>query len=125
MQEIRPSPSPQDIICAETAAPPGALVVFGASGDLVRRKLLVSLAQLFRQGLLSEKFYILGCGRRKISDDQFRQIAQQAAQENAGSPPLEEISPFISKLYYMAGDYSTTSFYSKIKARLAKTPDRR
>ncbi len=120
MQEIQPFPSQRDLICAEAAAQPCALVVFGASGDLVRRKLLVSLAQLFRQGLLSEQFYLLGCGRKEISDDRFRQITQQAAQENTGSPLPKEITPLISKLYYMTGDYSDTSFYKKIKARLTQ-----
>ena len=66
MQEIEPSVSKRDILCAETAAGPGALIVFGASGDLVHRKLLVSVFRLFAQNLLSDRFYILGCGRKKF-----------------------------------------------------------
>ncbi|GAG56507.1 unnamed protein product, partial [marine sediment metagenome] len=49
-----------------------ALVVFGASGDLTHRKLLVSIFQLFTQNLLDENFYLLGCGRKKLSDGDFR-----------------------------------------------------
>ena len=81
MLEIRPSVAAQDIVCAEVAAPPCAMVVFGASGDLVRRKLLVGLAQIFERGLLSEEFYLLGCGRKKLSDQDFRQIAEEAIQK--------------------------------------------
>ena len=57
MQEVDLSILRQDIICAETPAGPTGMVVFGASGDLVRRKLLVSLFRLFKQSLLSEDFF--------------------------------------------------------------------
>ena len=46
MQQIEPSVSKREILCAETVAGPGALVVFGASGDLVHRKLLVRIFRL-------------------------------------------------------------------------------
>ncbi len=83
MQEIKPSITSQRIVCEEVAAPSCALVVFGASGDLTRRKLLVSLFEIFKRGLLNEQFYLLGCSRKKLTDEQFRQIAQQALQENS------------------------------------------
>ncbi len=120
MLEIRPSVAAQDIVCAEVAAPPCAVVVFGASGDLVRRKLLVGLAQIFQRGLLSEEFYLLGCGRKKLSDQDFRQIAKGAMQENADDISLKAISPFVNKLYYVSGDYSDASFYSDIRTKLAE-----
>ena len=124
MQEIRPSLIPQDIICAEASAPPNGVVVFGASGDLVRRKLLVSLFELFRRDLLGEQFYLLGAGRKKLSDQQFCQMAQQAIQENSSNTSVEEIKPFINKLYYVSGDYSDALFYGNIKTRLAELDKR-
>ncbi len=120
MQEIRPSITQQDVICAEISAPPTAMVVFGASGDLTRRKLLVSLFEVFKRGLLNERFYLLGCGRKEISDEQFRQVAEQAIQEESGDTSAKAIAPFINKLYYMSGDYSDASFYDKIKVKLAE-----
>jgi glucose-6-phosphate 1-dehydrogenase len=120
MLEIRPSVATQDIVCAELAGPPCAMVVFGASGDLVRRKLLLSLAQIFERGLLSEQFYLLGCGRTRLSDQEFRQIAKRAMQENAGDISLRAIAPFVNKLYYASGDYSDASFYSDIKTKLTE-----
>jgi len=113
MQEIQPSISSQDIIFAEVPAPSIALVVFGASGDLTRRKLLGSLFQLYNRDLLSEQFYLLGAGRKKLSDEQFRQIAQQAI-------PEESTAPFINKLYYINGDYNDPLFYDNIKIKLAE-----
>ena len=83
MQKIKPSISARDIICAETQAPPTALVVFGASGDLTRRKLLPSLFQLFKRDLLSRDFYLLGCGRKKLTNQQFRQAANEAIKATA------------------------------------------
>lgn len=120
MQEIQPSVTQQDIICAEIAAPPTAMVVFGASGDLTRRKLLVSLFEVFKRGLLNERFYLLGCGRKEISDEEFRQVAEQAIQEESVDTSAKAIAPFINKLYYISGDYSDASFYDKIKVKLAE-----
>ncbi|MHC4096472.1 MAG: glucose-6-phosphate dehydrogenase [Planctomycetota bacterium] len=124
MQEIKPSVIQQDIVCAEIAAPPTAMVVFGASGDLTRRKLLVGLFEVFRRGLLNERFYLLGCGRKEISDEEFRQVAEQAIQEESGDNSAKAIAPFINKLYYMSGDYSDGSFYDKIKVKLAELDKR-
>jgi len=120
MQEIRPTVTQQDIICVETAASPCALVVFGASGDLTRRKLLVGLAEIFRRGLLNEQFYLLGCGRKKLSDEVFRQVAQQAIQQGVGKTPPKEIEPFVNNLYYLSGDYNDASFYENIKSHLSE-----
>jgi glucose-6-phosphate 1-dehydrogenase len=120
MQEIRPTVAHKDIICAEIAAPPTAMVVFGASGDLTRRKLLVSLFEVFKRGLLNERFCVLGCGRKELSDEQFRQAAEQAIQEESGDASAKAIAPFINKLYYISGDYSDASFYENIKIKLAE-----
>jgi glucose-6-phosphate 1-dehydrogenase len=120
MPEIRPTVAQKDIICAEIAAPPTAMVVFGASGDLTRRKLLVSLFEVFKRGLLNERFYLLGCGRKELSDEQFRQMAGQAIQEESGDASAKAIAPFINKLYYISGDYSDASFYENIKIKLAE-----
>jgi glucose-6-phosphate 1-dehydrogenase len=116
--EIHPSVVAWDIVCAETPAPPTALVVFGASGDLVFRKLLPSLAEIQQRGLLSEPFCLIGCGRTEYSDEQFRQLVRQAIQESAAGATAETIASFIEKVYYATGDYSDPAFYERIKARL-------
>jgi glucose-6-phosphate 1-dehydrogenase len=120
MQEIKPSITTQRIICEEVAAPPCALVVFGASGDLTRRKLLVDLFEILKRGLLNERFYLLGVSRKNLTDEQFRQIAQQAIQDSTDETSAEAIAPFIDKLYYLSGDYSDASFYDSIRNKLAE-----
>ena len=120
MQKIRPSVSEGDALCAETVAGPSALVVFGASGDLVHRKLLVSIFRLYQQNLLDERFYILGCGRREFSDEAFRSRAGDSIRESSNSSPLDELDAFTARLYYLDGDYNDADFYRRIRARLAE-----
>jgi glucose-6-phosphate 1-dehydrogenase len=55
-----------------TAAPeqpgdPCVMVIFGASGDLTKRKLIPALYNLTRENLLSKEFAVVGCARREMS----------------------------------------------------------
>jgi glucose-6-phosphate 1-dehydrogenase len=121
VQDIQPSVAALDIVCAETTAPPTALVVFGASGDLANRKLLPSLVQIQQRGLLNEHFCLLGCGRKEYSDEQFRQTAREALAEHAASVPAPTAEAFVDRLYYLSGDYTDQAFYGRIKDRLTET----
>jgi glucose-6-phosphate 1-dehydrogenase len=130
MQEIRPQIVSERIICEETPAPPCAMVVFGASGDLASHRLIPSILELAKRGLLSEQFYLLGVGRKKLSDEKFRQVAQQAVKQSFSSAFTKvsadkgdtenQTQSFIGKLYYTSGDYSSASFYKNIKERVAE-----
>lgn len=120
MQDVGISIAKQNIICAETPSGPCGFVVFGASGDLVRRKLLVSLFRLFQQGLISEHFFILGAGRKKLTDEQFRNDTEQILRQKAKDSSLTGLEEFINLLYYTSGDYSELSFYDEIKSQLEK-----
>jgi glucose-6-phosphate 1-dehydrogenase len=120
MKEIQPTLDQQDIICAETPAPPNAMVVFGASGDLAHRKLIPSIFNIFAQDLLDEKFYLLGCGRKKLTDEDFRETAQQAIRESHSGASVKDLNAFTEKLYYIEGDYDDAAFYESIKARLVR-----
>lgn len=108
MQKITPKISQMDIICAETPAGPTGLVVFGASGHLTKQKLIPSLYDLHKRNLIDEHFYILGCGRSEISDEQFRESVKQSASE------------FNEKLYFISGDYDDSKFYEDLKQRIAE-----
>ena len=56
------------MFCVESSAPQCGLVVFGASGDLTKRKLIPALANLFKRELLPADFFFLGCGRKELYD---------------------------------------------------------
>jgi len=118
--EIHPSLAALDMVCAETAAPPTAVVVFGASGDLVSRKLIPSLLQIQQRGLLSDRFCLLGCGRTEYSDEQFRQTIRAALNEHAPDVSADSTAAFVEKLHYVSGDYADPSTYEKIGKRLAE-----
>ena len=60
---------------------PCALVIFGASGDLTRRKLFPALYSLALRGLLPERFGIVGVARTEGTDDEFRERMKEAVQE--------------------------------------------
>jgi len=120
MPEIRPSVTSPEILCAEVRAPPNAMVVFGASGDLVRRKLLVSVFEIFARDLLDERFFLLGCGRTNLLDESFRESARQEIHESSGRASAKDLDSFAAKLYYIAGDYDDAAFYQRIKSRLSQ-----
>ena len=60
-------------------APPSVLVIFGASGDLTRRKLVPGLANLARHKRLPDEFAVVGVGRSDLDDEAFRQLVSAAA----------------------------------------------
>ena len=120
MDQITPSLVTPEIICAETAAGPNGIVVFGASGDLARRKLIPSLARIFGRELIDERFYILGAGRKELSDEQFRQSAREAMREASFSLSQRLLQEFLEKLYFISGDYADPAFYKKIEAKLTE-----
>src|SRR6266480_4214221 len=63
------------------------IVLFGATGDLARRKLLPGLFHLFVAGLLPARYRIIGSARRALTDEQFRGHARQSVAEFGTSKP--------------------------------------
>jgi len=123
VQQIEPSLTGQDIVCVDSKAQGCGLVVFGASGDLARRKLLISLFNLFTRELLSDNFYLMGCGRKELSDDEFRQIALEAIAETPDATK-QKAKSFVNRFYYTAGSYDEPELYERIKARLGELDEK-
>lgn len=124
VREIKPTLTRQDILCVETVADATALVVFGASGDLTRRKLLGSLFELYRRDLITERFYLIGCGRKEFTDQQFHRIALESLGQGSGTAAAEKAESFTEKLYYISGDYADETLYDNIKAKLVELDGR-
>ena len=70
-----------------SAPPPQAIVIFGASGDLTKRKLLPAFYHLFLEGLLPEGFVIVGYARTEMDDEAFREHAREAIATYGKRPP--------------------------------------
>jgi glucose-6-phosphate 1-dehydrogenase len=62
----------------ERTAEPCAVVIFGASGDLAKRKLIPALYRLVQERLLPAEFAIVGLGRTAMTDDEFRGKMREA-----------------------------------------------
>jgi len=124
MQDIKPLQVSSEIVCAETAAPPTALVVFGASGDLVQRKLIPSIFQLYQRDLLHEKFYLLGASRTVLTNEQFRERAKEAIIRDNDGAYDDQIEELLDKCYYISGDYKDLSFYEEIQKKLEELDTR-
>ncbi len=85
------------------------LVIFGASGDLTRRKLIPALAELLKLDLLPEHFAVLGIGRSDYDDPSYREMMAGHIEENSGILPL---------LHYHSMDPSDAGAYGGLARRL-------
>ena len=94
------------------------VVIFGASGDLARRKLVPALASLHAQRLLPERFAVLGVGRTPLDDASFRQEMAEALQSFAAHLPAEALAAFLPLLHYQATDTGDPAAYVRVDERI-------
>ena len=96
-----------------------ALVIFGGTGDLTRRKLMPALWRLQRQRCFDDCFSILGTGRENLGDEGFRSAMRRALEEFSDDPPSdEEWSGFADRLHYLATDLEQDDAYRLVADRL-------
>jgi glucose-6-phosphate 1-dehydrogenase len=98
------------------------LVIFGASGDLTRRKLIPALFALYQQKLLPTNFAILGIGRTPLTDETFRKPMQEALLSGEPDPDRtpENIRSFCGLLHYLSIQTSESKAYIAVKDTLDK-----
>src|SRR5947207_14441878 len=72
-------------------AHPTTLALFGATGDLAKRKLLPAIYNLAHEGALPERFNLIGISRGDIGDDGFRQIARESIEQFSRRKPDEQV----------------------------------
>ena len=104
----------------ERIAPPCAIVIFGASGDLTNRKLLPALYNLALGGLLSERTAIIGFARHAQSDDEFRESIRKGIDSYSRTRPLrKEVWDALSpRIGYLQGQYDDPESFVKLRERL-------
>jgi glucose-6-phosphate 1-dehydrogenase len=94
---------------------PTALVIFGATGDLARRKLLPALYNLAHEGALPERFGLIGNARSEMEHDEFRQMAIDSVVEFSRRTPDEKV---LHKLFedvrYVPGSFDDDSVYGQL-----------
>lgn len=94
-----------------------ALVVFGATGDLARKKLHPALYQLAARGDL--QLPVVGVARRDLSDEQFRSFARESVEAEEDSPASEGMAALADRLTYVSGDYADDATFERLRERLA------
>ncbi len=97
------------------------LVIFGASGDLTKRKLLPSLFELFDRNLLPEHFVILGVARTVFSDDEFRTLQKDNLKKflKGEKASDEQLDAFLKRVYYLGFDTDKAEEYSLLADKMA------
>ena len=97
------------------------LVIFGASGDLTRRKLLPALASLHSKGRLPHDLQILGMARSDLDDEQFRAIlAEFLGGEGMTKPTPDQWSDLASRIHYLHGDVTRPEDLAEVNRKLAE-----
>src|SRR5580698_5922452 len=104
---------------SRTAGEPGdpcVMVIFGASGDLTKRKLIPALYNLAKDNLLSREFALVGFARPEMTSEQFRDRCGAELNQFA----TDQVDPdiwhwLVRRIYYVAGDFGDQADFHKLK----------
>ncbi len=99
--------------------PPCALVVFGVTGDLSRKKLIPAVYDLANRGLLPPGFVLLGFARRDWGDGDFEEVAKEAAKKGARTPFREETwSRLAEAIRFLPGSFDDDQAFDTLARTL-------
>jgi glucose-6-phosphate 1-dehydrogenase len=100
---------------------PCALVVFGITGDLARKKLLPAVYDLANRGLLPTNFALLGFARRDWGDQEFAELAREAAREHARTPWREEVwERLATNVRFVQGSFDDDNAFDQLARTLSE-----
>jgi glucose-6-phosphate 1-dehydrogenase len=98
---------------------PTTLVIFGATGDLARRKLLPAIYNLAHEGALPERFNLIGSSRSDMSDEAFATQAAEAIRQFSRREPDETVlKELLANVRYVSGTFDQDGVYDQIKVGL-------
>ncbi len=108
-----------DAYYCEIPNDPCTIVMFGASGDLARRKLLPALYDLAVHACLAPRFRLVGYARTEMSDDEFQKRAGEfLPKAPAGAEASGKLEEFLKHLSYFSGDYDDPGAFERLAKRL-------
>ena len=105
---------------AERTPEPCAMVIFGASGDLTKRKLLPAVYTLFKERLVPPNFSVVGFSRSPMSDDEFRSKMRDGVEEFGGPVDTSTWQKFAAGLHYISAHPHHPEEYAKLTAVLSE-----
>lgn len=101
-------------------APPCVMMIFGATGDLTKRKLIPALYNLVKSRLLPDQFAIVGTSRTDMTNEAWRDQLSEEIRTYATSEVEDGIWEwFLKRIYYVGGDLNDAQTYRKIGDQLA------
>ncbi|MFN8471953.1 MAG: glucose-6-phosphate dehydrogenase [Anaerolineae bacterium] len=107
----------------ERTPEPNALVIFGASGDLAHRKLIPALYNLARDGLLPQRYSVVGVARTEMSDEAFRDTVRGGVEKHSrnGNFQPEIWDSFAQHLFYVSiPSYGDHAGFTRLRERLSE-----
>ena len=109
------------------AAEPCSMVIFGATGDLTRRKLVPALYNIARDRLLPQGFAVMAFARRDWNDGAFRDRMREGVEEFSRSRPVDSAvwDEFVAGMSYLRGDFSDQGAYESLAGRLREEATKR
>ncbi len=98
---------------------PCVMVIFGASGDLTKRKLLPALCNLAEDNLLSTQFGIIGFATNDFTTESFRKMLAEEIPQYAPAPINPKIWEWMSeRIYYVRGDFQDADAYTRLEQQI-------
>ena len=95
---------------------PCVMVIFGAGGDLTRRKLIPALYNLATDNLLSREFAVVGLAREPMNTEQFRDKFRQDIKQFATGALSDDLTEwFARRMYYLSGDFGDPDSYVRLR----------
>ena len=115
---VQPGGAPERL---RERADPCTMIIFGAAGDLSRRKLMPALYKLAVANLLDEDFALLGVARETMTDEQYRELMRTELEKSEGFTTLDEgaWSWLASRMWYSSADFANPDTFPAIIEKLA------
>ena len=118
MNKVNTTVKIREELCIERKAEPCCIIIFGASGDLTRRKLLPSLFNLHKRKLLPPQFYCLGFARTEMSETDFKNMVHSSISIDGRKVLEDDLDSFVSRCFYVSGDYDDEKSYKVLSRRI-------
>ncbi|PYS31622.1 MAG: glucose-6-phosphate dehydrogenase, partial [Acidobacteria bacterium] len=100
---------------------PCIMAIFGAAGDLTKRKLIPALYNLKKGDLLSDNFAVIGVARAELNDEEFRHRLRDDIKDFATDQVDEKVWKWLEeRLYYLSGDFTDDQTFTRLKELLEK-----
>lgn len=103
---------------------PLVFVIFGATGDLMARKLMPAIYSLYKKKEISQNLFIIGVGRRELTQDQFRELMAENVRDHIKDKfDLDAWGTLVDGMYYQQGFFEDPLLYEHLVAMLARFDD--